>query len=63
MGAASLFDKNVSVNTYRKLKLKLLRKEFQIDVTPEEESHLNELQSEIAIDNYCRKIISNHWKN
>ena len=63
MGAASLFDKNVSVNTYRKLKLKLLRKEFQIDVTPEEENHLNELQSEIAIDNYCRKIINNHWEH
>ena len=61
MSAASLLYGTPTITEYKKLKLKMLRKEFMIDVTPEEEEHLNGLQSEIAIDNYCRKIIRNHW--
>jgi hypothetical protein len=63
MSTAKLFDKTIGIDTYRKLKLEMLRKEFKIGVTCAEEEHLNTLLSEIAIDNYCRKIISNHWKN
>lgn len=48
---------------YRKAKLDLLKKDFRIDVTAEEEAHVYELESEIAVDRYCRKIINNHWKN
>ena len=63
MGYNPLTSANAPISEYRKAKLKLLRKEFKIDVTKEEESHLNELKTEMAIDRYCRKIISNHWKN
>lgn len=51
------------ISEYKKAKLNMLRKEFKIDVTIEEENHLNTLESEIAIDRYCRTIISNHWKS
>ena len=63
MAYSALTNPNVPISEYKKAKLKLLRRDFMIDVTVEEESHLNELESEIAIDRYCRKIISNHWKN
>lgn len=63
MGTARLFDKNISIDAYRNLKIKLLERDFKIDVTDNEKEHLNNLQSEIAIDNYCRKIISNHWED
>ena len=58
-----LTNRLAPISEYKKAKLKLLRNDFKINVTAEEENHLNELESEIAIDRYCRKIISNHWKN
>ena len=64
MGRVSaLTSYDAPISEYRKAKIKLLKKEFLIDVTAEEENHVNELESEIAIDRYCRKIINNHWKN
>ena len=60
---SALTDWNAPISEYRKAKLSLLRKDFKIDVTMEEENYLNTLESEIAIDRYCRTIINNHWKN
>jgi hypothetical protein len=54
---------NAPISEYRKAKLKLLRKEFRIDVTDEEENHLNTLETQFSVDRYCRTIIDNHWKN
>ena len=51
------------ISEYRKAKLNLLQEEFLINVTAEEKNHLNTLETEISIDRYARKIISNHWKN
>ena len=62
MSTAKLFCNDISINEYRKLKLEMLRKDFGVGVTGAEEAHLNELQSEIAIDNYCRKILRDHWR-
>ena len=50
------------ISEYKKAKLKILKRDFQIDVTIDEQEHLNELESEIAIDRYCRMIISSHWR-
>lgn len=60
---SALTSWDAPISEYRKAKLKLLHRDFKIDVTTEEENHLNSLESEIAIDRYCRTIISNHWKN
>lgn len=51
------------LSEYKKAKINMLRKEFKVGVTMEEEKHLNELGSEIAVDRYARTIITNHWKN
>jgi hypothetical protein len=38
------------------MKLKML-KEFYIHLTPEQLAHMNELKTEIAIDNFCISLI------
>ena len=53
--------KNVSIKTYRKQKIKMLEKEFMLSLTPEEKNHINELETEAAIDRYARTIIKKHW--
>lgn len=45
-----------SLKSYRKMKLKML-KEFFIELTDEQISHMNELKTEIAIDNFCISLI------
>lgn len=60
---SALTSWDAPISEYRKAKLNLLRKEFMIDVTSEEENHLNTLETVISVDRYCRKIINNHWKN
>lgn len=63
MSASTMLYGTISIKDYRRLKLKMLREEFKVGVTCAEEEHLNTLQSEIAIDNYCRKILRNHWED
>lgn len=53
--------KTMSLKTYRKMKLKMLSRDFCITLTQEELDHVNELTSEIAIDNFCISVINNHW--
>lgn len=62
MGYNALTSCTAPLSEYRKAKINLLKKDFQIDITVEEEADVNKLESEIAIDRYCRKIINNHWK-
>ena len=40
------------INTYRKAKLKILKRDFYIKLTPEELAHANSLKTEIEIDNF-----------
>ena len=49
------------VASYRKKKIKMLNRDFCITLTDEELSHMNELTSEIAIDQFSLTIINNHW--
>lgn len=46
---------------YVKAKLKILRRDFYIEPTEEEIKHLNELKTQISIDNAILAIINNHW--
>lgn len=50
-----------SLKSYRKMKLKML-KEFYIQLTDEQLAHMNELKTEIAIDNFCISLIRNGVK-
>lgn len=53
--------KNVSIKTYRKQKIKMLEKEFLLSLTPEEKNHINQLETEIAIDRYARTLLLKRW--
>ena len=51
----------MSLNAYRKAKIKMLEQEFMIPLKAEEKSHMDTLQTEGAIDRYARTIISSRW--
>jgi hypothetical protein len=39
----------------------MLSRDFYITLTDEELTHMNELTSEVSIDQYSLTIINNHW--
>lgn len=61
MGAPTLLDGNISVATYRKLKIKMFERDFYISLTEKEKQDLEAIESKFAIDRYCRKILHNRW--
>lgn len=46
---------------YLKAKLKILRRDFCIEPTEEEITHLNTLTTQVTIDNAILSIIARHW--
>ena len=52
--------KPMNIKAYRKMKLKMLSRDFYITLTQKEFDHMNELNTEIAIDNFCITAINNH---
>ena len=46
-----------SLDSYKKHKINMLKKQFCVSVTDEQEEYLNSLQSEIAVDNYARSLM------
>jgi hypothetical protein len=50
----------MSIKSYRKMKIKML-KEFHIYLTPEHIDRINSLQTEIAIDNFCISLIQKSY--
>lgn len=50
-----------SIESYYKSKIKMLRKDMQIEPTVEEIRHLRSLKTVIAIDNAVHNIIERHW--
>jgi hypothetical protein len=54
---SNLSNKKMSLGSYKKAKIRMLKNEFRIQLTEEQEEHINSLQSEIAIDNYVRGLL------
>ena len=54
-------QKKMSLKSYRKMKLKML-KEFCIILTDEEKNHMQELTKEIEIDNFCISMFRKYIK-
>lgn len=54
-------QKKMSLKAYRKMKLKML-KEFHILLSDAQLAHMNELKTEIQIDNFCISMIKNGVK-
>ena len=63
MGKTDLTAAGVPISKYRIAKIKLLQKDFKIDVTEEERLHLETLETEMAVDRYCRTILKNRWEH
>ena len=53
--------RSMSLKAYRKMKLKMLERDFCIPLTDEERAHANTLTSEAAIDQFCIGILNNRW--
>ena len=54
-------QKKMSIKSYRKMKLRML-KEFYIKLDEEQMDHMNELDTEIKIDNFCISLIKSGVK-
>ena len=50
-----------NINAYRKARMKMLERDFHIYLTEAEIDHMNEMTSEIAIDNFYISLIQNHY--
>lgn len=50
-----------NLESYRKAKLKILKRDFHIYLTPEELEHARNLKTEIEIDNFFISAINRHW--
>lgn len=60
MPATGHHVKQVNLQSYKKNKIKMLKKDFLIDLTKEERDAINRQDNEIAIDRCCRTILLNH---
>ena len=49
--------RDVSLDSYKRQKIKILKRQFCVRMTDEQEEYLNSLKSEIAIDNYARSLM------
>ena len=58
----AISNANAPLNEYKKAKIKLLERDFYINVTEEERMHIETLESQMAVDRYCRTILKNRWK-
>ena len=54
------YEKNKPLEEYIRMKIKMLRKDFCINLTDDELNHLREKDNEHDIDRYARDIIKKH---
>lgn len=54
-------ERKMSLKEYRKMKLKMLKRDFMITLTEEEIAHANTLTTEVQIDQFCLGILNKNW--
>ena len=54
-------QRQMSFKQYKKMKLKMLRRDFCIMLTDEELERAESLQNEIQVDQFCLGILNSHW--
>ena len=54
-------ERKMSFKSYKKMKLKMLRRDFCIMLTDEELERAESLQSEIQVDQFCLGILNGRW--
>ena len=50
-------ERQMSLEKYKEVKISMLKRQFYVPITDEQEEYLNNLQSEIAVDNYARSLM------
>jgi hypothetical protein len=50
-----------SIDAYRKFKLKILKRDFCINITNEEKAHAESLKTEVQIDQFFLGMINKYW--
>lgn len=54
-------ERKMSLKEYRKMKLKMLQRDFRIKLTDEDIAHAETLTTEIQIDQFCLGILNTRW--
>ena len=54
-------ERKMSLKEYRKMKIKMLKRDFCINLTDEELSHAETLTTEVQIDQFCISILNKYW--
>ena len=54
-------QRQMSFKQYKKMKLKMLQRDFCIQLEDEELARAEALQSEIQVDQFCLGILNRYW--
>ena len=54
-------QRQMSFSSYKKMKLKMLRRDFCVMLTDEELEHAESLQNEIQVDQFCLGVLNSRW--
>ena len=54
-------QRQMSFKQYKKMKLKMLQRDFCIPLSDEELAYAESLQSEIQVDQFCLGILNSRW--
>ena len=58
---AAGFQRKMSFKQYKKMKLRMLQRDFCIQLTNEELAHASTLTTEAQVDQFCVTILNNRW--
>lgn len=58
---AAVPERKMSFKTYKKTKLKMLRRDFCIMLNEEELAHYDTLTTEVQVDQFCLGILNKRW--
>lgn len=53
--------KEEPIDTYRNRKLKILKRDFCVNITSEERAHAMTLKTETQIDQFCLGMLNKYW--
>lgn len=59
--SAAGFQRKMSFKSYKKMKLRMLQRDFCIKLTDEELEHANTLTTEAQVDQFCIGVLNNRW--
>ena len=54
-------QRKMSLKEYRKMKLKMLTRDFRVKLTDEDIAHANTLTTEAQIDQFFISMLNNRW--